>query len=199
MTRTYECMFLIDNDAVRAGWQAAKTVVSGLVEKHGGGVQTARRWDERRLAYPIRHRNRATYLLAFCDLDPAQIDDLRRDLDINETVLRYLFLSVDAVPDEERELSAAEQSDDFVVPEPPADDAPDPEEVEESEEEAKAKSEGAEGEEKKDEKAPEGEASGSSEGEAKEGETKKEAEGEETKASPEPVTAEPAAKSGEEA
>lgn len=123
MTRTYECMFLVDNDVVRAGWQGAKKAVSDLLGKHGGGFVTSRRWAERRLAYPIRHKNRATYLLAYCDLDPIQMNDLRRDLDINETVLRYLILAAEAVPDEERELTAAEEGSEFVVPEPPADDA----------------------------------------------------------------------------
>jgi len=125
MTRTYECMFLVDNDVVRAGWQAAKKAVAGLLSKHGGSFVTSRRWAERRLAYPISHRNRATYLLAYCDLDPSQMNDLRRDLDISETVLRYLITTAQAVPDEERELSAAEDSTEFVVPEPPADDVVD--------------------------------------------------------------------------
>ena len=125
MTRTYECMFLLDNDVVRAGWSAAKAVVSTIVEKHGGKMTTARRWDERRLTYPIRHRNRATYLLAFCDLDPPLIEELRSELDINETVLRYLITSTDAIPDSERELTVAEEAPDFESPEPPADDAVD--------------------------------------------------------------------------
>ena len=50
----YEGMFLIDNDTVRAGWASAKAVVTDLIAKHGGSVSSARRWDERRLAYPIR-------------------------------------------------------------------------------------------------------------------------------------------------
>jgi len=122
MTRTYECMFLIDNDVVRTGWDKAKGAVNGLVEKHGGTVVTARRWAERRLAYPIRHKNRATYLLSYCELDPARISGLRRELDISETVLRYLVLSADGVPDEERAQASIEDGADFVVPEPPSDD-----------------------------------------------------------------------------
>jgi small subunit ribosomal protein S6 len=126
MTRTYECMFLIDNDVVRAGWSSAKSSVAGIIEKNGGTVVTSRRWDERRLAYPIKHRRRATYLLAFCDLEPTAMDTLRRDLDISESILRYLMTSAEAVPDPERELSRAEEADDFVLPVPPADDEPEP-------------------------------------------------------------------------
>ncbi len=113
MNRTYECMFLIDNDVVRAGWGAAKAGVAGLIEKHGGSTVTSRRWAERRLAYPIRHKNRATYLLTYCELDPARISTLRGDLDISESVLRYLILTAEDVPTEERELSDAENAADF--------------------------------------------------------------------------------------
>lgn len=125
MTQIYECMFLINNDSVRAGWAGVKSSVTGAVEKHGGKVLAARHWGERRLAYPIRHRNRATYLRAFCDMPFEAVDSLSRDLNISETVLRYIFIKEDEVPAEELELSAAEQEAEFSVPEPPADDAVD--------------------------------------------------------------------------
>ena len=126
MTRTYEGMFLLDNDLVRAGWTPAKSAVSNLLAKHGGKVVTARRWAERKLAYPIRGRRRATYLLAYYELEPDAVPNLLRDLDISEQVLRYLLTRAEEVPAKELELSQAEQASDFVVPEPPSDDALDP-------------------------------------------------------------------------
>ena len=129
MTRIYEGMFLLDNDAVRAGWDSAKGIVTGLLEKHGGKAQTARRWDERRLAYPIKHRKRATYLLAYYEIPADKVPDFVRDLDISESVLRYLLTRAESVPAKEMELSQAELASDFSVPEPPDDSAPEPEEV----------------------------------------------------------------------
>ena len=122
MTRLYECMFVIDNDAVRTGWNDVKKNVVALVEKHGGRVRTARRWGERRLTYPMRHKNRGTFLLTYLDLAPEHTAELRRDLDISEYCLRYLILAAEEVPAEEVELSASEESADFVLPEPPPDD-----------------------------------------------------------------------------
>ena len=117
----YEGMFLLDNDLVRAGWPKAKATVTGLLEKHGGKVLTSRRWDERRLAYRIKRRNRATFLLAHYELGSGSIPAFQRDLEINESVLRYMLLKVDEVPAEETELTKAEEASDFVVPEPPDD------------------------------------------------------------------------------
>jgi small subunit ribosomal protein S6 len=124
MTQLYEGMFLLDNQAVRADWNAAKAVVTSLLAKHGGRVQTARRWDERRLAYSIRGRKRGTYLLAYFEQDGAGSQSLRRDLDIEERLLRYLILAVEALPEGELEASKAELEAGFSVPPPPPDDEP---------------------------------------------------------------------------
>ncbi|MCB9915790.1 MAG: 30S ribosomal protein S6 [Planctomycetes bacterium] len=133
MSQIYEGMFLLDNAAVRQDWNAAKSIVTGTLEKHGGTVLTARRWDERRLAYPIKKKNRATFLLAYYTMPGANIPDMRRDLELNETVLRSLELAVDAVPEGEQELHAHEQTTEFSVPTPPDDDHVDFVEQEEEE------------------------------------------------------------------
>ena len=122
----YEAMFVLDNDAVRAGWADAKGIATGILQKHGGNVHTARRWDERRLAYPIRGRNRGTYLLAYFEVSGDAIRAINRDLELDERVLRYLILSSEAIPAGEDELSKAEQAQDFIVPEPPPDEEPKP-------------------------------------------------------------------------
>ncbi len=124
MPHLYEGMFLIDNDAVRADWAKAKAVVSDTIAKHGGTVKTSRRWDERKLAYPIHGKHRATYLLAYYEMDPPAIQAFLRELEIRETVLRHLQLRVEAVPEGETELSEAELAADFQVPEPPVDEPP---------------------------------------------------------------------------
>lgn len=128
MTKTYEAMFLLDNELVRENWGEAKSLVSSTVEKHGGQVLSARRWDERRLAYPIKGKNRATYLLAYCEIDGENLVALRRDLDLSERVLRYLITSTPEVPEPELELAKGELAPDFAIPPPPDDDAIDVEE-----------------------------------------------------------------------
>jgi small subunit ribosomal protein S6 len=122
MMKIYEGMFLLDNQAVRADWRAAKGTVTAALEKHGGQVVSARRWDERKLAYPIRGRRRGTYLLSYYNMDGEALDGLRRELEITESVLRYLILQAEAVPEGEIEKSNAELEQGFSVPPPPEDD-----------------------------------------------------------------------------
>lgn len=120
--KLYEGMFLLDNQVVRADWNAAKAAVTGALAKHGAAVKTARRWDERRLAYPIKGRKRATYLLAYFEQGSDGAATLRRDLEIDERVLRYLITSVEELPEGELEKSQAELEAGFQIPPMPGDD-----------------------------------------------------------------------------
>ena len=125
----YESMFLLDNAVVREDWKKAKGVIHDAVAKHGGSVVTSRRWDERRLDYPIKNKNRATYVLCYLEIPGGHLPALRRELELSERILRYLLLKVDAIPAAEQELSTAENAEGFVVPTPPPDDVVEPEPV----------------------------------------------------------------------
>jgi len=125
LTQIYEAMFLLDNQVVREDWKKAKSLITDVLKKHGAHVLCARRWDERRLAYSIRRHRRATFCLTYYEMPDEGITALRRDLDLSETILRYLILAKDQIPTGELELAAAEDAADFVIPAPPADDAPD--------------------------------------------------------------------------
>ncbi len=98
-TRTYEAMLLLDNRAVKRGWQALKDNVTGLFQKHGAEIVSAKRWDERRLAYPIKHQLRGTYLLVYCKAETESVSAIQRDLEYADPVLRYLTLACDEVPE----------------------------------------------------------------------------------------------------
>ena len=124
-------MFLLDNNVVREDWNNAKGTATGILEKHGASISTARRWAERSLAYTIKKRNRGTYLLVHFEADPGSIEIIRRDLELNETVMRYLLLTAEEVPEGESELHEAELSAEFSVPEPPEDHVVDSDEEEE--------------------------------------------------------------------
>lgn len=159
MTTTYEGMFLVDNDLVRADWAGTKSMVTGLLEKHGATIRSARRWDERALAYPIKGRRRGTYILVYSDMPGGNIEALKRELEITDGVLRYLILRAEEVPAEETELAQAETSADFELPAVPDDDegeyAPvqnvSEEDAEEDEGEGESKDEAKSDSEKKDE------------------------------------------------
>lgn len=135
----YEGMFLLDNQVVRADWAKAKSLVLDTIAKHGGAVETARRWDERKLCYPIAGKKRATYLLCYYRMDNEGIAGMRRDFELSENVLRYLLLRVEEVPQGEIDKSNEENADGFSFPMPPEDDEPEHEPEPPAEEKAEEK------------------------------------------------------------
>ena len=98
MKRTYEAMLLLDNREVRKGWQALKEEVNAVFAKHGATVKSSRRWDERRLAYPIARQLRGTYLLNYIEADTQALVGIRRDLEYADPVLRYLMFACEDIP-----------------------------------------------------------------------------------------------------
>ncbi len=120
MKRTYECMLLLDNREVKKGWDQLKSSVTGVFEKHGAEVVSARRWDERRLAFQIKRQKRATYLLMYFNAETPQVQALRRDLQFSETVLRNFVMSCDKVPEEAFEPEASFDISTLQVDEEPA-------------------------------------------------------------------------------
>lgn len=122
MSKTYESMVLLDNALVREDWKKAKATVTDTLSKYGATVLTCRRFDEKKLAYPIRGKNRGTFVICYFSLEKDSMAEIRREWELNEKVLRTLILRADEVPATEHELAAAENAADFVVPAPPPDD-----------------------------------------------------------------------------
>lgn len=107
MKRNYECMLLLDNREVRKGWQSLKDTVAAMFAKHGAETLSARRWDERRLAYPIQRHQRATYLLVYFASETPALQALRREIELNETVLRHVIRTCEEIPEAAYEPEAA--------------------------------------------------------------------------------------------
>ena len=114
-------MVLLDNREVRKGWQPLKDAVTGIFTKHGAKILSNRRWDERRLAYPIKGQQRGTFLLLYVAADTGSLIGINRDLQFHESLLRTLMVECAEVPQTAYEPEAA-----FDVNAIPADDAPPP-------------------------------------------------------------------------
>ena len=96
--RTYEGMFLLD--AGGGDFEAACQPIRTVLERGGAELLSAKPWDERRLAYDIKGRKRALYVLTYFSMDPGNLAELERDVQLNEDILRALFLRRDKVTDE---------------------------------------------------------------------------------------------------
>jgi len=68
---------------------------AALLREQGAEVTDNTKWDRRRLAYPIKKRAEAIYILIKMRAEPKAVTELERQLRLTETVLRHLVVRLD--------------------------------------------------------------------------------------------------------
>ncbi|RME37376.1 MAG: 30S ribosomal protein S6 [Planctomycetota bacterium] len=109
----YEAMFLFD-PTFAGSFENCEGEIRRLMERAEAEILFCRKWDERRLAYPIRGRKRGVYVLVYFKAAPDRIAGLERDARLSEHILRVLVLRADHVTPEDMERfcpSAREPAD----------------------------------------------------------------------------------------
>ena len=89
--RIYEAMFVLDERRANENWSGVTAEIRDLLERFGAEIFTAEKWDERRLAYPIKGRTRAIYYLVRFTAPPNAIAELEHQCQLNDNILRVLF------------------------------------------------------------------------------------------------------------
>lgn len=94
-TKVYEGLFILDSDLYAKGPDDISGQVTTIVEQFGGEVLLSRLWDERKLTYPIKGHRRGTYWLAYFKIDSLKVEELKRQFNLSDSILRFLLLFVD--------------------------------------------------------------------------------------------------------
>ena len=94
-THVYEGMFIFDSNRYARDPGGTSGKIPELIKNFEGELLVSRLWEERRLAYPIKGHRKGTYWLTYFRLDSGQLAGLNRRCQINEMILRHLFLKVD--------------------------------------------------------------------------------------------------------
>jgi small subunit ribosomal protein S6 len=93
----YENVFIARQDISGAQVDALADTFTQLVADNGGEVKKREYWGLRNLAYRMRKNRKGHYLLFNIEAPPAALAELERTMRINEDVIRYLTLRVDAL------------------------------------------------------------------------------------------------------
>ncbi len=91
----YEGMFIFDSNQYGRDPGGVSGQITKMLEGAGGSVMVSRLWEERRLAFPINGHRKGTYWLTYFRLDSAGLAGIQRQCELNDTILRNLFLKVD--------------------------------------------------------------------------------------------------------
>ncbi len=107
--RLYEGLFLVDNTEARRNYEAVSQSIDNIITKYGGEVRLSEKWGERKLAYPIKRRDRGTYVLVYFNAPPDSLPQIRRDCKLDEVVLRNMIVRASRMPEKPEEEAPVEQ------------------------------------------------------------------------------------------
>jgi len=91
----YEGMYILDSNRYGRDPDAVSGQIREMIEGIGGKILVSRVWEERRLAYPIRGQRKGTYWLTYSWLDGKRLPEIERKCQLNDNILRALFLKID--------------------------------------------------------------------------------------------------------
>lgn len=92
----YEHVFLARQDLAQAQVDALAATATEIIENNGGKVVKTETWGLRSLAYKIAKNRKAHYAMLEFSAPGGVVAELERQMQINEDVIRYLTVKVDA-------------------------------------------------------------------------------------------------------
>ena len=101
MKRYYECTFIVNPGLDDAQIESTVKMAEDTVVKNGGELVNTDHLGRRRLAYPIAKKHNGYYVCLEFEADGRIVEKVERFLTLDENVMRYLTVMLDA-----RELAA---------------------------------------------------------------------------------------------
>jgi small subunit ribosomal protein S6 len=98
----YECVFIARNDVTQQQVEAIAETVSNQLDTDNGvpngtSLKKQEYWGLRGLAYRINKNRKGHYMLLGIDSKPAAITEMERQLGLNEDVLRFMTIRLEAI------------------------------------------------------------------------------------------------------
>lgn len=93
---TYEMTYIVNSVISEGQIKDLVKRVTSYVTEAGGEIFEVDEWGSRRLAYPIQKKRNGYYVNMYFRLSGANIPRLERSLEIDDNILRYLTLRMDA-------------------------------------------------------------------------------------------------------
>jgi small subunit ribosomal protein S6 len=93
----YEHVFLSRQDVSAQQVEELTAQLKGVIEQMGGKIAKLEQWGVKPLSYRLRKNRKAHFTFMNLDAPPAVINEIERQERLNEDVLRYLTIRVEAL------------------------------------------------------------------------------------------------------
>jgi small subunit ribosomal protein S6 len=121
----YECVLIARNDVTQQQVEAVADDLGTQLEADGGAIKKREYWGLRSLAYRIKKNRKGHYMLLGLEAKPAFVTEMERQLRLNEDILRFLTIRVEAIEEAQsailsRKSDERERDRGFRGPRPPS-------------------------------------------------------------------------------
>ena len=93
----YEHVFLARQDVTSQQVETMVDQYKDVIQQNGGNVEKTEMWGVKSLAYRIKKNRKAHFTLFNLDAPPAAVAEMERQMRINEDILRFMTIRVDAL------------------------------------------------------------------------------------------------------
>src|SRR5476651_1960233 len=93
----YEHIYLARQDISAQQVEALTAQFKGIIESFGGKVEKMEYWGVKSVAYRIQKNKKAHFSLLNIDAPPAALTEMERQMGINEDILRFITIRVEAL------------------------------------------------------------------------------------------------------
>ncbi|MDE8345228.1 MAG: 30S ribosomal protein S6 [Acidocella sp.] len=107
----YETVVIARSEITQAQADAVADAATTQLEADGGAVKKREYWGLRALAYRIKKNRKGHYILLGLDAPPPAVQEMERQLTLNEDVLRFMTVRVEDIT-EEPSVILSRKSDD---------------------------------------------------------------------------------------
>ena len=95
----YECVYIARQELTAAQTEQLSKDLTKIVSSNSGEIKKQEYWGLRNLAYKIRKNRKGHYTMFHIEAPASAIEELERNMRLNEDVLRYLTVKIDKLPD----------------------------------------------------------------------------------------------------
>ncbi len=108
----YEHVFIARQDLSAQQVEELVEQYKGVLEANEGSLGRVEHWGLKSLAYRIKKNRKAHYTLMDIDAPAPAVAEMERQMRINENILRYMTIRVDALEDGPSAMMAKRDRDD---------------------------------------------------------------------------------------
>ena len=95
----YECVYIARQELTAAQAEQLSKDLTKIVSSNSGEIKKQEYWGLRNLAYKIRKNRKGHYTMFHIEAPASAIEELERNMRLNEDILRYLTVKIDKLPD----------------------------------------------------------------------------------------------------